>query len=86
MERGRQAHAIGEIDGVIKIVRKRPLGELLGARIVGPHASELIGRLSIGGLLETTVKEPELTVHAHPTLSDSIPEAALAAVGRAIHI
>ena len=81
-----RARAIGETDGFIKIVRNAQLGELLGAHIVGPHASELIGSLVIGRLLETTVEELELAVHPHPTLSDSIPEAALAAVGRAIHI
>lgn len=78
--------ATGETDGVIKIVRNAQPGERLGANILGPHASELIGSPSIGRLLETTVKELEPAVHAHPTLSDSIPEAALAAVGRAIHI
>jgi dihydrolipoamide dehydrogenase len=46
----------------------------------------LIGTLVVGRLLETTVEELELAVLPHPTLSDSIPEAALAAVGRAIHI
>lgn len=81
-----RARAIGETDGFIKIVRNAHYGELLGAHIVGPHASELIGSLVIGRLLETTVEELELAVHPHPTLSDSIPEAALDAVGKAIHI
>lgn len=81
-----RARAIGETDGFIKLVRNAHYGELLGAHIVGPHASELIGSLVIGRLLETTVEELELAVHPHPTLSDSIPEAALASVGRAIHI
>lgn len=81
-----RARAIGETEGFVKIVRNEDYGELLGAHIVGPHASELIGSLVIGRLLETTVEELELAVHPHPTLSDSIPEAALAAVNRAIHI
>jgi dihydrolipoamide dehydrogenase len=81
-----RARAIGETDGFIKLVRNADYGELLGAHIVGPHASELIGTLVVGRLLETTVEELELAVLPHPTLSDSIPEAALAAVGRAIHI
>lgn len=81
-----RARAIGETEGFIKIVRNAQYGELLGAHIVGPHASELIGTIVVGRLLETTVEDLELAVHPHPTLSDSIPEAALAAVGRAIHI
>ena len=81
-----RARAIGETDGFVKLVRNEDYGELLGAHLVGPHASELIGSLVIGRLLETTVEELELAVHPHPTLSDSIPEAALAAVGRAVHI
>lgn len=81
-----RARVMGETDGFIKVIRNASYGELLGAHIVGPHASELIGEFVVGRLLETTVEEFELAVHPHPTLSDSIPEAALDALGKAIHI
>lgn len=81
-----RARGMGETDGFIKVIRNASYGELLGAHIVGAHASELIGEFVVGRLLETTVEEFELAVHPHPTLSDSIPEAALDALGKAIHI
>lgn len=81
-----RARGMGETDGFVKVVRNADYDELLGAQIVGPHASELIGELVVGRLLETTLEEFDLAVHPHPTLSDSIPEAALNALGRAIHI
>jgi dihydrolipoamide dehydrogenase len=81
-----RARGMGQTEGFVKVIRGAQYGELLGAHIVGPHASELIGEFVVGRLLETTVEELELAAHPHPTLSDSIPEAALAALGRAIHI
>ena len=81
-----RARGMGETDGFVKVVRNADYDELLGAQIVGPHASELIGEFVLGRLLETTIEEFDLAVHPHPTLSDSIPEAALDALGRAIHI
>ena len=81
-----RARGMGETDGFVKVIRNAQYGELLGAHLVGPHASELIGEFVLGRLLETTVEEFELAVHPHPTLSDSIPEAALDALGKAIHI
>ena len=81
-----RARGMGETDGFVKVVRNADYDELLGAQIVGPHASELIGELVVGRLLETTLEAFDLAVHPHPTLSDSIPEAALDALGRAIHI
>ena len=81
-----RARGMGETEGFVKVIRNARYGELLGAHLVGPHASELIGEFVVGRLLETTVEELELAAHPHPTLSDSIPEAALDSVGRAIHI
>ena len=77
---------MGATDGFIKLVANASTGQLLGAHIVGPYASELIGELTHGRLIETTLEELDLTVHPHPTLSDAIPEAALMARGRAIHL
>lgn len=54
--------------------------------MVGPYASELIGELTVGRLVEATLEELDLAVHPHPTLSDGIPEAALMALGHVIHL
>ncbi len=58
----------------------------MGAHIIGPEATELIAELGIAKPLETTFAEIQHTVHAHPTLSEAIMEAAGDAVGEAIHI
>jgi len=81
-----RARTAGETDGFVKVIRDRRYSEILGAHIVGPHASELIGEFVVGRHLETTAEEMERAMHPHPTLSESIAEAALAALGRAIHI
>ncbi len=70
----------------MKVVRDKKYGELLGATIVGLHASELIGEFIVGRHLETTVEEMDRAMHPHPTLSEAIAEAALAALGHALHI
>ncbi|NJD09389.1 MAG: dihydrolipoyl dehydrogenase, partial [Gemmatimonadetes bacterium] len=81
-----RARTAGEAEGFVKIVRDRKYSEILGAHIVGPSASELIGEFILGRHLESTVEEMEAAMHPHPTLSEAIAEAALAALGRAIHI
>jgi dihydrolipoamide dehydrogenase len=81
-----RARTAGETDGFVKIIRDKKYSELLGAHIVGPHASELIAEFVIGRHLETTVEEMERAMHPHPTLSEAVAEAALAALGRPIHI
>ena len=81
-----RARTSGETEGFIKVIRDRKYGELLGAHIVGPQASELIAEFVVGRHLETTVEELARVVHPHPTLSDAVPEAVLATMGRAIHI
>ena len=81
-----RARTSGETEGFVKIIRDKKYSELLGAHIVGPHASELIAEFVIGRHLETTVEEMERAMHPHPTLSESVAEAALASLGRAIHI
>jgi dihydrolipoamide dehydrogenase len=72
-----RARTAGETEGFVKII---------GAHIVGPSASELIAEFVVGRHLESTVEEMEKAMHPHPTLSEAIAEAALAAVGRVIHI
>lgn len=73
-------------DGFVKIVADRKYGEVLGVHIVGHHATELIAELGLGRTLETTVEELAYTVHAHPTLSEAVMEAAFATLGRPIHV
>lgn len=70
----------------VRRVSPGEIRQLVGAHIVGPDASELIGELTLGLLIETTLEELDLAVHPHPTLSDAIPEAALMALGRVIHL
>ncbi len=81
-----RARTAGETDGFVKIIRDRKYGEVLGAHIVGPHASELIGELIVGRHLETTAEEMDRAMHPHPTLSEAIAEAALSSLGHALHI
>ena len=81
-----RALAHGDSDGFIKVIRDRKYSEILGAHIIGPHATELIAEFVIGRHLESTAEEMEKAIHPHPTLSEAVAEAALASLGRAIHI
>jgi len=81
-----RAVAAGDTEGFIKVIRDKEYSEILGAHIVGAHATELIGEFVIGRHLEATVEEMEKAMHPHPTLSEGVAEGALAALGRAIHI
>lgn len=81
-----RAVAAGHSDGFIKVIRDKKYSEILGAHIVGPHATELIAEFVVGRHLESTVEELEKAMHPHPTLSEGVAEGALAALGRAIHI
>jgi dihydrolipoamide dehydrogenase len=81
-----RARTLGQTEGFVKVVRDKRYSELLGAHIVGPQASELIAEFVIGRHLEATVEEMNSAMHPHPTLSESVAEAALAALGRVIHM
>ena len=81
-----KALGMGETDGMIKLVVDSRFGEILGAHLVGPEVTELLGELSLTRLLEGTTLELGWLVHAHPTISEIIKEAALAAEGRAVHM
>ncbi len=81
-----RAVAAGHTDGFIKVIRDKQYSEILGAHIVGLHATELIAEFVVGRHLESTVEELEKAMHPHPTLSEGVAEAALAALGRAIHV
>jgi dihydrolipoyl dehydrogenase len=81
-----RARTAGETEGFVKIIRDKKYGEILGAHIVGSHASELIHELTVARENEYTVEEVDLAIHAHPTLSEAIAEAALDSMGRVMHI
>jgi len=78
--------AMGHSDGFAKLIFDAKYGELLGAHIVGAEATELLAELGVAKTLETTADELMGTIHAHPTLSEVIKEAAEDAYDRAIHI
>ncbi|MBA3344558.1 MAG: dihydrolipoyl dehydrogenase [Gemmatimonadales bacterium] len=81
-----RARTAGETEGFVKIIRDKKYGEILGAHIVGSHASEIIHELTVARENEYTVEEVDLAIHAHPTLSEAIAEAALDSMGRVMHI
>ena len=81
-----KAIALDDYEGMVKFVVDEEFGELLGAHIIGPEASELLSEIGVAKRLEYSADDIARTVHAHPTLSEAIMEAALAAGEGAIHI
>ncbi len=81
-----KAAILGRRDGFVKIVRETRYDEILGVHIIGPHATDLIAEACVALQLESTTEELFRTMHAHPTLSEGVMEAAHAAFGHAIHI
>lgn len=77
--------AIGENEGFVKVVAEEATGQIVGWHIIGHNATEMLGEATLGALLETTNTELGYAVHAHPTMSEAIKEAALAVTGEAIH-
>jgi dihydrolipoamide dehydrogenase len=80
-----KAIASGEPDGFAKLLYGKKHGELLGAHIIGENATELIAEMGLALDQELTAAEIHATIHAHPTMSEVIHEATLAAEGHAIH-
>jgi dihydrolipoamide dehydrogenase len=80
-----RARTSGETEGFVKIISDPKYGEILGAHIVGSHATELIHELVVARTNEFTVEEISHSIHAHPTLSEAIAEATLDAQGKMIH-
>lgn len=81
-----KALAMGEAEGMVKLVVDARYGELLGGHMIGPEVTELLGELSMTRLLEGTTLELGWAVHPHPSLSEMLKEAALSAQGRTIHM
>lgn len=80
-----KASAIGEREGMVKLVAEAGTGRLIGASAVGPEVTELLAEMTLAVELGCTASQVANTIHAHPTLSEVVGEAALAVMGRAIH-
>ena len=81
-----KAVASSESEGFVKVISDAKTGEIYGAHIIGSEATELIAEYGLAIELEATIEEIHQTIHAHPTLSEAVMEAAAAAMGEAIHI
>ena len=81
-----KALVINETEGFVKIVADKKYGEVLGVHIIGPRATDLIEEAVLGVSMEMTVEDLALAVHPHPTLSESLMEAAMSIHGGAIHM
>ncbi|MGH1363365.1 MAG: dihydrolipoyl dehydrogenase [Calditrichia bacterium] len=81
-----KAQGMGETTGFVKIIYDKKYGELLGAHIIGPEATELITEVTLAKSVEATFMEVLNTVHPHPTLSEMIMEATHVAIGEPIHL
>lgn len=75
----------GDVDGFVKVVADRETDDVLGVHAIGPHVTDMIAEAGFGLLLNATPWEMSQVIHPHPTLSEAIGEAALAAIGRPIH-
>jgi len=81
-----RARSMGDTTGVVKFIADATTDELLGCHMIGPNVSELIAEVVLGFEYRAAAEDIAVTVHAHPTLSEVTREAALAVLGRAIHI
>jgi len=81
-----KALGLGERDGFVKIVAEEDTGRILGASLVGPEVTELLPELTLAQMNGLTVEDIARNIHGHPTLSETIQEAAHASSGKAIHL
>ncbi len=81
-----KARILGEEEGFVKIVSEAKYDEILGIHIIGPHATELIAEACVAMQLESTAEELGRTMHAHPTVSEAVMEAAEGVHGLTVHI
>jgi dihydrolipoamide dehydrogenase len=80
-----KALGLGEREGFVKIISDARYGEILGAHMIGPEVTELLPELTLAHFAELTAEEIARNVHAHPTLSETIMEAAHGVEGHPIH-
>jgi dihydrolipoamide dehydrogenase len=81
-----RARAMGDSEGFVKILQEKKSGKILGAHIFGSFATEMINEISLASNAELTIEMLSRTIHAHPTISETIMESAEASLGHAIHI
>ncbi len=81
-----KARILGKTEGFVKVVREKRWDQVLGVHVIGAHATDLIAEACVALQLETTTEELFRTIHAHPTLSEAMAEAARAALGPPIHV
>ncbi len=81
-----RALTLGQSEGFVKVIAEAESGKLLGAHIIGPRATDLIAEATLAIQNGLTMEQLDLTIHAHPTLPESLMESALAAQGQAIHV
>ena len=80
-----RALALGDTEGLVKLVTVGPHRLIVGAHVVGPQASELIAEAALAVRVQATAEDLVETMHAHPTLAETLREAALVALGTGIH-
>jgi dihydrolipoamide dehydrogenase len=81
-----RARTYGETSGFVKLLADAETDELLGAHLIGPQVSELVAELVLAFEYRATAEDVGITIHGHPTLSEAVKEAALGALGRAVHL
>jgi dihydrolipoamide dehydrogenase len=81
-----RARSLGEASGFVKFIADATTDELLGAHMIGPNVSETIAEVVLAFEYRGSSEDIGVTVHAHPTVSEATKEAALATLGRALHI
>lgn len=81
-----KATAVGEREGFVKLIAEAGSNRVIGGTIVGPAATELIAEVTLAVQAEMTLDEVAETIHSHPTFAEGVMEAALAGLGRAIHL
>ena len=81
-----KAIALGHTEGMVKLITDPEIGEILGAHMIGSEVTELLAELSMTNLLEGTTTELGWLTHPHPTISETLKEAALDSTGEAMHI
>jgi dihydrolipoamide dehydrogenase len=81
-----KALGLGDYAGFAKIITDAKYGEILGAHLIGPDVSELLPELTLAQRMELTIEDVANNIHAHPTLSEALMEAAAGAIDKSIQI
>ena len=79
------AHVLEETSGFVKVLAERASGKIVGVHIMGPNATDLLAEAAVMVRLGLTIDDVKSVIHPHPTISETVKEAVLAAAGEAIH-